>query len=236
MSPATRLTSSIHGSGPNRERFEKAALPPFSDASSTPGVCRRVHAYAAKHYFSEMETPRHRELNAGNHGKAFSQQTQPRNQHYARLRRTERPTAGRQVGDKSPSKSMPRLTYPKSAARLLPALPRGAGIAWCRTFPTIRRARFLDDFGQEYLTPACDRTSAWPHRRNRLQRPGKSCLCSSSRLLLPNPQDLGGELHRRDLDRMPHLRERGKTASPPHITSTTTARTRKHTRRPECRP
>ena len=55
-----------------RDRFEKAGLTAILGCGFDPGVSGVFTAYAAKHYFSAMETLDIVDCNAGNHGKAFA--------------------------------------------------------------------------------------------------------------------------------------------------------------------
>ncbi len=60
-----------------RERFEKAGLTAILGCGFDPGVSGVFTAYAAKHYFSEMEYLDIVDCNAGNHGKAFATNFNP---------------------------------------------------------------------------------------------------------------------------------------------------------------
>lgn len=60
-----------------KERFEKAGLTAILGCGFDPGVSGVYTAYAAKHYFSEMETLDIVDCNAGNHGKAFATNFNP---------------------------------------------------------------------------------------------------------------------------------------------------------------
>ncbi len=60
-----------------RERFEKAGLTAILGCGFDPGVSGVFTAYAAKHWFSEMEYLDIVDCNAGNHGKAFATNFNP---------------------------------------------------------------------------------------------------------------------------------------------------------------
>ena len=60
-----------------RERFEKAGLTAILGCGFDPGVSGVFTAYAAKHYFSEMQTLDIVDCNAGDHGKAFATNFNP---------------------------------------------------------------------------------------------------------------------------------------------------------------
>ncbi|MDE6333950.1 MAG: saccharopine dehydrogenase NADP-binding domain-containing protein, partial [Muribaculaceae bacterium] len=60
-----------------RERFEKAGLTAILGCGFDPGVSGVFVAYAAKHYFKEMQTLDIVDCNAGNHGKAFATNFNP---------------------------------------------------------------------------------------------------------------------------------------------------------------
>ena len=60
-----------------REKFEKAGLTAILGCGFDPGVSGVFTAYAAKHYFSAMETLDIVDCNAGDHGKAFATNFNP---------------------------------------------------------------------------------------------------------------------------------------------------------------
>ena len=60
-----------------RERFEQAGLTAILGCGFDPGVSGVFTAYAAKHYFGEMETLDIVDCNAGDHGKAFATNFNP---------------------------------------------------------------------------------------------------------------------------------------------------------------
>ena len=60
-----------------RERFEKAGLTAILGCGFDPGVSAIFTAYAAKHYFSEMQYLDIVDCNAGDHGKAFATNFNP---------------------------------------------------------------------------------------------------------------------------------------------------------------
>ena len=60
-----------------RERFEKAGLTAILGCGFDPGVSGVFTAYAAKHWFSEMQYLDIVDCNAGNHGKAFATNFNP---------------------------------------------------------------------------------------------------------------------------------------------------------------
>ena len=60
-----------------KDKFEKAGLTAILGCGVDPGVSGVYTAYAAKHYFSEMEHLDSVDCNAGNHGKAFATNFNP---------------------------------------------------------------------------------------------------------------------------------------------------------------
>ena len=60
-----------------KDKFEKAGLTAILGCGFDPGVSGVYTAYAAKHYFSEMEHLDIVDCNAGNHGKAFATNFNP---------------------------------------------------------------------------------------------------------------------------------------------------------------
>ena len=134
-----------------RERFEKAGLTAILGCGFDPGVSGVFTAYAAKHYFSAMETLDIVDCNAGNHGKAFATNFNPE------INIREITQNGRYYEDgkwvvTKPLEYHKELNYPRIGPRDSYLLYHEELESLVQNFPTIRRARFWMTFGQEYLT------------------------------------------------------------------------------------
>jgi len=134
-----------------REKFEKAGLTAILGCGFDPGVSGVFTAYAAKHYFSAMETLDIVDCNAGDHGKAFATNFNPE------INIREITQNGRYWQDgkwvtTGPLEIHKPLTYPNIGARESYLLYHEELESLVQNFPTIKRARFWMTFGQEYLT------------------------------------------------------------------------------------
>ena len=156
-----------------RERFEKAGLTAILGCGFDPGVSGVFTAYAAKHYFSAMETLDIVDCNAGNHGKAFATNFNPE------INIREITQNGRYWLDgkwvtTGPLEIHKELSYPNIGPRDSYLLYHEELESLVQNFPTIKRARFWMTFGQEYLT----------HGQ-------KIVPLQFLKAVLPDPQDLG---------------------------------------------
>ena len=188
-----------------RERFEKAGLTAILGCGFDPGVSGVFTAYAAKHYFSAMETLDIVDCNAGNHGKAFATNFNPE------INIREITQNGRYYEDgkwvvTKPLEYHKELNYPRIGPRDSYLLYHEELESLVQNFPTIRRARFWMTFGQEYLTHLRVIQDIGMARIDEIDYNGQKIVpLQFLKAVLPNPQEPGRKLHRRDLDRLPHL-------------------------------
>lgn len=134
-----------------REKFEKAGLTAILGCGFDPGVSGVFTAYAAKHYFSEMEYLDIVDCNAGDHGKAFATNFNPE------INIREITQNGRYYQDgkwvtTGPLEIHRTLTYPNIGGRESYLLYHEELESLVKNYPSIKRARFWMTFGQEYLT------------------------------------------------------------------------------------
>ena len=134
-----------------RERFEKAGLTAILGCGFDPGVSGVYTAYAAKHYFSEIEHLDIVDCNAGNHGKAFATNFNPE------INIREITQKGRYYQDgkwleTGALEIHKPLTYPEIGQRESYLMYHEELESLVINYPTIKRARFWMTFGQEYLT------------------------------------------------------------------------------------
>lgn len=174
-----------------RDRFEKAGLTAILGCGFDPGVSGVFTAYAAKHYFSEMETLDIVDCNAGNHGKAFATNFNPE------INIREITQNGRYWQDgkwitTKPLEIHASLTYPEIGPRDSYLLYHEELESLVQNFPTIRRARFWMTFGQEYLTHLRVIQNIGMARIDEIDYNGQKIVpLQFLKAVLPNPQDLG---------------------------------------------
>lgn len=174
-----------------RERFEKAGLTAILGCGFDPGVTGVFTAYAAKHYFSEMQTLDIVDCNAGNHGKAFATNFNPE------INIREITQKGRYWSEGNwvvtePLEYHKTLNYPAIGPRESYLLYHEELESLVQNFPTIRRARFWMTFGQEYLTHLRVIQNIGMARIDEVEYNGQKIVpLQFLKAVLPNPQDLG---------------------------------------------
>ena len=178
-----------------RERFEKAGLTAILGCGFDPGVSGVFTAYAAKHYFSEMDYLDIVDCNAGDHGKAFATNFNPE------INIREITQNGRYYQDgkwitTKPLEIHAPLTYPNIGARDSYLLYHEELESLVINFPTITRARFWMTFGQEYLTHLRVIQNIGMSRIDPVVYNGVEIIpLQFLKAVLPNPQDLGENYH-----------------------------------------
>ncbi len=174
-----------------RERFEKAGLTAILGCGFDPGVSGIFTAYAAKHWFSAMETLDIVDCNAGNHGKAFATNFNPE----INIREITQPGRywlnGKWEGT-GPLEIHAPLTYPGIGPRESYLMYHEELESLVQNFPTINRARFWMTFGQEYLTHLRVIQNIGMARIDEIDYNGQKIVpLQFLKAVLPNPQDLG---------------------------------------------
>jgi len=134
-----------------KQRFEEAGLTAILGCGFDPGVSGVFTAYAAKHYFSDMQYLDIVDCNGGDHGKAFATNFNPEINIREITQKGKYWQDGRWVETGNLEIHRP-LTYPNSGERESYLLYHEELESLVQNFPTIRRARFWMTFGQEYLT------------------------------------------------------------------------------------
>lgn len=174
-----------------REKFEKAGLTAILGCGFDPGVSGVFTAFAAKHYFSEMETLDIVDCNAGDHGKAFATNFNPE------INIREITQNGRYWQDgkwitTEPLEIHAPLTYPRIGPRESYLLYHEELESLVKNYPSIRRARFWMTFGQEYLTHLRVIRNIGMARIDEVDYNGMKIVpLQFLKAVLPNPQDLG---------------------------------------------
>ena len=134
-----------------KEKFEKAGLTAILGCGFDPGVSGVYTAYAAKHYFSEMENLDIVDCNAGNHGKAFATNFNPEINIREITQKGKYYENGEWI-ETEPQEIHKTLNYPNIGPRESYLLYHEELESLVVNFPSIKRARFWMTFGQEYLT------------------------------------------------------------------------------------
>jgi saccharopine dehydrogenase (NAD+, L-lysine-forming) len=178
-----------------RERFEKAGLTAILGCGFDPGVSGVFTAYAAKHYFSAMETLDIVDCNAGNHGKAFATNFNPE----INIREITQNGRYWQEGKwvvTEPLEIHRPLTYPNIGQRESYLLYHEELESLVINFPTIKRARFWMTFGQEYLTHLRVIQNIGMARIDEVEYNGTKIVpLQFLKAVLPDPGDLGKNYH-----------------------------------------
>ncbi len=174
-----------------RERFEKAGLTAILGCGFDPGVSGVFTAYAAKHYFSDMETLDIVDCNAGDHGKAFATNFNPEINIREITQNGRYYQEGKWVTTK-PLEIHGTLTYPRIGGRDSYLLYHEELESLVQNFPSIKRARFWMTFGQEYLTHLRVIQNIGMARIDEVDYNGTKIVpLQFLKAVLPNPQDLG---------------------------------------------
>ena len=178
-----------------RKRFEDAGLTAILGCGFDPGVSAVFTAYAAKHYFKEMEYLDIVDCNAGDHGKAFATNFNPE------INIREITQNGRYWQDgkwvtTGPLEIHKSLTYPNIGPRESYLLYHEELESLVLNFPTIKRARFWMTFGQEYLTHLRVIQDIGMARIDPIDYQGMKIVpLQFLKAVLPDPQDLGENYH-----------------------------------------
>ena len=178
-----------------KKRFEDAGLTAILGCGFDPGVSGVFTAYAAKHYFSDMEYLDIVDCNGGDHGKAFATNFNPE------INIREITQNGRYYQDGKWITTVPleihkTLTYPNIGERESYLLYHEELESLVKNFPSIKRARFWMTFGQEYLTHLRVIQNIGMARIDEIDYNGQKIVhLQFLKAVLPNPQDLGENYH-----------------------------------------
>ncbi len=134
-----------------RERFEQAGLTAILGCGFDPGVSGVYTAYAAKHYFKEMQYLDIVDCNAGNHGKAFATNFNPEINIREVTQKGKYYENGQWI-ETEPHEIHRPLTYPNIGPKESYLIYHEELESLVKNYPTLKRARFWMTFGQEYLT------------------------------------------------------------------------------------
>ena len=174
-----------------RERFEQAGLTAILGCGFDPGVSGVYTAYAAKHYFKEMQYLDIVDCNAGNHGKAFATNFNPEINIREVTQKGKYYENGQWI-ETEPHEIHRPLTYPNIGPKESYLIYHEELESLVKNYPTLKRARFWMTFGQEYLTHLrviqdIGMASIEPNMYNGMEIVPIQFL----KAVLPNPGDLG---------------------------------------------
>ena len=133
-----------------KEKFEKAGLTAILGCGFDPGVSGVFTAYAAKHYFSDMEYLDIVDCNAGDHGKAFATNFNPE----INLREVSAPGSYWENGHwvEIPAMSIKReYNFDQVGDKDMYLLHHEEIESLAKNIPEAKRIRFFMTFGQSYL-------------------------------------------------------------------------------------
>ena len=174
-----------------KERFEAAGLTAILGCGFDPGVTSIFTAYAAKHYFDEIQYLDIVDCHAGDHHKAFATNFNPE----INIREITQKGLFWEDGqwrETEPLEIHKTLNYPNVGPKESYLLHHEELESLVKNYPTIRRARFWMTFGQEYLTHLrviqnIGMASIKPINYNGMEIVPLQFL----KAVLPNPQELG---------------------------------------------
>ena len=174
-----------------RERFEQAGLTAILGCGFDPGVSGVYTAYAAKHYFKEMQYLDIVDCNAGNHGMAFATNFNPEINIREVTQKGKYYENGKWIETEPHAIHRP-LTYPNIGPKESYLIYHEELESLVKNYPTIKRARFWMTFGQEYLTHLRVIQNIGMARIDPIMYNGVEIVpIQFLKAVLPNPGDLG---------------------------------------------
>ena len=174
-----------------RERFEQAGLTAILGCGFDPGVSGVYTAYAAKHYFKEMQYLDIVDCNAGNHGMAFATNFNPEINIREVTQKGKYYENGKWI-ETDPHEIHRPLTYPNIGPKESYLIYHEELESLVKNYPTIKRARFWMTFGQEYLTHLRVIQNIGMARIDPIMYNGVEIVpIQFLKAVLPNPGDLG---------------------------------------------
>jgi saccharopine dehydrogenase (NAD+, L-lysine forming) len=134
-----------------QDRFKQAGLTAILGCGFDPGVTSVYTAYAAKHYFDEINFLDIVDCNAGDHGKPFATNFNPE------INIREVTQKGKYWENSKWIETEPHaihkpLNYPEIGPKESYLIYHEELESLVKNFPSLKRARFWMTFGQEYLT------------------------------------------------------------------------------------
>lgn len=133
------------------KRFQEAGLTALLGSGFDPGVTNVFTAYAAKHYFDEIQYLDIVDCNAGDHGKSFATNFNPE----INIREITQKGRYYQRGswiETEPLEFHQSVDYPQVGPKESYLLFHEELESLVKHFPTLKRARFWMTFSQQYIT------------------------------------------------------------------------------------
>lgn len=134
-----------------QDKFKKAGLTAILGCGFDPGVTSVFVAYAAKHYFKEMQYLDIVDCNAGDHGHPFATNFNPEINIREVTQKGKYWKDGKWV-ETEPHEIHKTLNYPNIGPKESYLIYHEELESLVKNYPTLKRARFWMTFGQEYLT------------------------------------------------------------------------------------
>ncbi len=134
-----------------QDKYKEAGLTAILGCGFDPGVTSIFTAYAAKHYFDEIQYLDIVDCNGGDHGKAFATNFNPEINIREITQKGKFWENGEWV-ETEPHEIHKMLNYPNIGDRESYLIYHEELESLVKNYPTIKRARFWMTFGQEYLT------------------------------------------------------------------------------------
>ena len=134
-----------------QDKYKEAGLTAILGCGFDPGVTSIFTAYAAKHYFDEIQYLDIVDCNGGDHGKAFATNFNPEINIREITQKGKFWENGEWV-ETEPHEIHKVLNYPNIGDRESYLIYHEELESLVKNYPTIKRARFWMTFGQEYLT------------------------------------------------------------------------------------
>ena len=215
-----------------QERFKEKGLTAILGCGFDPGVTAIFTAYAAKHHFDEIHYLDIVDCNAGNHGMAFATNFNPEINIREVTQKGRYYENGKWVVTE-PHEIHKPLHYPEIGERESYVIYHEELESLVKNYPTIKRARFWMTFGQEYLTHLRVIQNIGMARIDPIIYNGVEIVpIQFLKAVLPDPKSLGANYHGQTSIGC----RVSRTARSVRIIFTTTAITRRRSRRPVRRP
>ncbi len=174
-----------------QDRFKKAGITAILGCGFDPGVTSIYTAWAAKHYFSEIQYLDIVDCNAGDHGKAFATNFNPEINIREVTQRGKYWKDGKWI-ETEPHEIHKPLNYPNIGPKESYLIFHEELESLVKNFPTIRQARFWMTFGQEYLTHLRVIQNIGMAGIEPIMYEGREIVpIQFLKAVLPNPGDLG---------------------------------------------
>ena len=174
-----------------QDRFKEAGLTAILGCGFDPGVTSVFTAYAAKHYFDEIQYLDIVDCNAGDHHQAFATNFNPEI-NIREITQNGRYFLNGQWQETNPLEIHQPVNYPEIGFRESYLMYHEELESLVKNFPTLKRARFWMTFGQEYLTHLRVMQNIGMTRIDEIEYNGQKIVpIQFLKAVLPAPESLG---------------------------------------------